>query len=339
MVQNKKIILSPLDWGLGHATRCIPLIRKLLENNNEVWVAGNETCKSLILEEFPNIPFLDLPGYRIQYANTARKLPWVIGKQLLKIWKAVRHEHHWLQKAIETYHFELVISDNRFGFYSKKIPSIFITHQLNIQAPNRFLHRLANMLNHYYLKKFKACWIPDYDDRRLSGNLSFYEGTVPVTFIGPLSRFQKPNQVISKEIDYLFILSGPEPQRTLLEKKILEEFSHDAKRKVLVRGLPGEKENWVVSGFEIYNHCSLTELQELLSKTHWVISRAGYSSIMDYDALNCQAVLIPTPGQTEQVYLAQRFEAQKRFGIAFQTQPLRFQIEKYTINKSINNSL
>lgn len=322
MIQNKKIILSPLDWGLGHTTRCIPLIRSLLAHHNEVWLAGNHVAKNLFQEEFPELPFLDLPGYDIQYASSAKRLPWKLSKQLPKLYKAVRMEHCWLAEAIQTYQFNYVISDNRFGFYAKNTPSVFITHQLNIQAPNVWLHRMANFLNHHYLEQFDACWVPDYADARLSGTLSSYSGTQRVAFIGPLSRFKKPSLMPSKDIDILVVLSGPEPQRSLLEQKLLNELDAIPGSKVLVRGLPTNQSELIHDSFTIHNHVSSDILENLLLRSTLVISRAGYSSIMDYDALGCSALLIPTPGQTEQAYLAQHLSKQKQFFFATQETPL-----------------
>lgn len=335
MIQNKKIILSPLDWGLGHATRCIPLIRKLLANQNEVWVAGNEQALTLFRSEFPDLPFLVLPGYNMEYARSAGNLPWKIAMQLPKMYHAMRYENRWLDQMISKHDFQLVLSDNRFGFYSKRIPSIFITHQLQIQAPNRLLQWMANTMNHHYIRNFTSCWVPDYPGSVLSGQLSDATCPIPVEFIGPLSRFIPAGQNKKPDIQLLAILSGPEPQRSILEEKILRELSNIPGKNIIIRGKPNSKDALSSEAFEIFSHVTSPVLQDYIERSACILSRAGYSSIMDYTILGKTALLVPTPGQTEQEYLAKKLSTEGKFAMCYQEDDLAKAVQQFMAKQEI----
>jgi hypothetical protein len=147
-----RILVAPLDWGLGHATRCIPIIRELLVQDCDVWLAGEGAQEQLLKNEFPELPFLDLPGYRIRYAKTKRGLLWKMIQQGPKMQQAIRYEHRWLKKAVKEHGFDAVISDNRYGLYHSSVPSFFITHQLTIKSPlgkwtEKILQNTKNVLS------------------------------------------------------------------------------------------------------------------------------------------------------------------------------------------------
>ncbi|TMI85631.1 MAG: glycosyl transferase family 28, partial [Bacteroidetes bacterium] len=116
-LRKLRILVAPLDWGLGHATRCIPIIQHLLKADVEVWLAGEGAQEKLLADEFPDLPFLSLHGYRIRYARSAIGLVKNILFQAPKIVKAIRNENKWLAKMIDEHHFDAVISDNRYGLY------------------------------------------------------------------------------------------------------------------------------------------------------------------------------------------------------------------------------
>lgn len=304
-----RILLAPLDWGLGHATRCIPIIRELLAQNCDVWLAGEGIQKELLKTEFPDLPFLDLPGYRIRYAKTKRGLLWKMIRQGPKIRRAIQQEHQWLKKVVKEYSFDGVISDNRYGLYHSKIPSVFITHQLCIKTSvGRWTEKIVRKRNYRYINRFSGCWVPDADGSiNLSGELAHPEQkpVVPVRYIGLLSRFSK-QQIDEKKRHLLVILSGPEPQRSLLEEKIISEISHYNGTAAVVRGLPGSSSLIPSTNMlHFYNHLPAKELNEEMMKAEYIISRSGYSTVMDIVALQKKSILIPTPGQTEQEYLGE----------------------------------
>ncbi|HMR91038.1 MAG TPA: glycosyltransferase [Chitinophagaceae bacterium] len=306
--RKPRVLVAPLDWGLGHTTRCIPVIRELLNQNTDVWLAGDTVQQQVLSAEFPQLPFLHLPGYQVRYGRSRLGLLASLLRQWPRLKKMIRQEHEWLHKKTDECHFDAVISDNRFGLWHRKITSIFLTHQLTIINPlfgksSHFLQKI----NYRLLKNFDTCWIPDWPgEANLAGILSHPSLLPPVKlqYTGPLSRLQQPGAT-AMSADHLFIsLSGPEPQRSLLEEKILQEVTNYAGTIVMVRGLPLSKNMIPSTGrFVFYNHLPAAAYQEEMSKAAWVICRSGYSTVMDLAALNKRAVLIPTPGQPEQEYL------------------------------------
>ena len=301
---KSRILVAPLDWGLGHATRCIPIIYKLLEHGHEVFIGAEGTIKKLLQQEFPNIEYLPLKGYQINYSRTRRGLFLSMVKQIPKIITAITYEKRWLKQIIKRYKIDIVISDNRFGLYNKEVYSVFITHQLLIKSP--FLQTSLQRLNYHFINKYDECWVPDFNKPPyLAGILSHPKKipVAPVKYIGWLSRFGKPEKREQKYI--LILLSGPEPQRSILEKIMLDELERFSEPVLLVRGLPGNNSLLSVKGNVKYlNHLPAEQLEEAIVNASFVIARSGYSTIMDLLKLKKKAILIPTPGQTEQEYLA-----------------------------------
>lgn len=304
MLSGKTIFISPLDWGLGHSTRCVPIIKDLLKNNNVI-IGVSELNKFFFEEHFPTLQKIDLPSYNIQYS---KNLPvWLkVLFQFSKIKRVIDKENKLLKEIIKENKIDLVISDNRFGLYNKNVESIFITHQLNIMSPV-FLG-LATKKNQEYIHHFNKVWVPDHknENERIAGQLSNSKDIkIPVEYIGPQSALKdleiKPS---SKKIEYLVLLSGVEPQRSNLEKKLVEKFKDHDKKIVLVRG---SKSELVLSNknIEVFNFAFGAELKQLLITAETIICRSGYSTLMDLHVLGKKKmILIPTPGQTEQEYLA-----------------------------------
>jgi uncharacterized protein (TIGR00661 family) len=303
---DKKLLVAPLDWGLGHATRCVPIIRDLLNNNCEVWLAAEGAQEKLLREEFPLLPFLPLKGYRIKYAKNG-----MTGKLLIQIpsiLRSVKEENNWLKKQVARHGFDVVISDNRYGLYHEKVFSVFITHQLRIKSSlGKWSEDALQKWNYKLISKFNECWIPDEkEENNLAGELSHPAKlpSIPLKYIGSLSRFKKSD--IEEIKDHLLvILSGPEPQRTILENKIIDQIVNYPGTATIIRGLPGEK-NILLStnSIHFYNHLNTDELNKEMMRCEFIIGRSGYSTVMDIAALQKKSILIPTPGQTEQEYLA-----------------------------------
>ena len=212
------MLVAPLDWGLGHATRCIPIIRELLEQGCEVTIGSGPAAQKILQEEFPDLRFLPLLGYNVHYSRYRSFLPLVLLLQIPKLIFRVYFENRWLKKAIATYGFNAVISDNRPGLYHPGVKSVYITHQLCIKTGNRFTQWLAQKIHYRFIHRFSECWVPDLaGDLNLAGDLShpLIMPRVPVKYLGPLSRFEKKGA--EKKYDLAILLSGPEPQRTLFE--------------------------------------------------------------------------------------------------------------------------
>jgi UDP:flavonoid glycosyltransferase YjiC (YdhE family) len=312
-INKQRVLVAPLDWGLGHATRCIPIIESLLALGHQVILAGEGAVATVLHKEFPTLEIIPLKGYRVQYAKTGAGFILQIIKQIPRILKTIQAEHAWLDNIIEEKNIDLVISDNRYGLHTKKVPSVFITHQLNIKTANAFLDQLIRKVHYKYIDRFSVCWVPDAKgDKNLGGLLSHPTGLpkIPVHYMGLLSRCKKTNTAI--QFKYCFLLSGPEPQRTLLEEKILDQIVAINEPMVLVRGLPNAT-NYISTEANVmlYQYLNAEQLSEKIAASEWVICRSGYSSLMDLIAMHKKRILIPTPGQTEQVYLAQKLHDQQ----------------------------
>jgi len=313
-----RILVAPLDWGLGHATRCIPVIYELIRQNVEVWLACEGHQEILLKKEFPGIPFLFLRGYRVTYGPATGLLRSVLW-QIPRILRCIREEHEWLQQAVKTYQFSAVIADNRYGLYHSNIPSVFITHQLCIKSPfGKWSERILQKKNYGFVNRFSECWIPDEENENgLAGQLSHPSSlpSIPVHYLGVLSRLKKLE--IEEKKRHLFIsLSGPEPQRSSFEEKIIHAIAHYNGTATIVRGLPGEKA-LIPSTNDIYfyNHLPSDELNKEMQKAEFVISRSGYTTVMDIATLEKKSILIATPGQTEQEYLA-KYLTEKKIAIS-----------------------
>lgn len=311
-----KVLVAPLDWGLGHATRCVPIIKALLKANADVVLAGNDAAKKIFKTEFPSLKFLDLKGYEIKYGKTSSGFLTKMLLQAPKLSLATKDENKRLKEIISKEKIDAVISDNRLGFYSDSIPCVFITHQLNIKTGIAAIDKLVRKINYSFINKFNECWIPDYEgENNLSGGLSHGDNKPKtiVTYIGPLSRLQK-SQCLEEE--RLFItLSGPEPQRTIFENIIFSQVKDINIPTTIVRGLPNGTDEILLPNklVEVYNHLPSDEFNKMLSGAKYVIARGGYSTIMDLAIIQKKALLVPTPGQTEQEYLCGYLSGKKYF--------------------------
>ena len=304
---NPHILVAPLDWGLGHATRCIPIIQELIRQGCEVSLAGEGAQEILLKKEFPLLPFLPLAGYRVRYSGNGRNMVWKMIGQAIRLREAIQYENEWLKDKITEAGFDAVISDNRYGLYNKKIPSVFITHQLTIKSPWRWTEGILQKQNYRYINRFTECWVPDEEGPcNLAGVLSHpvKKPASPLYYIGHLSRL-KMKGIAEIKNHLLILLSGPEPQRSIFENKIIKQISLYPATAVVLRGLP-EATSVIPStnSIHIYNHLSGEELNTEMGKAAFVIARSGYSTLMDAMALKKKCILVPTPGQTEQEYLA-----------------------------------
>ena len=321
-ISRKTVLVAPLDWGLGHTTRCIPIITALLKYNFKVLIAAEGNSAHVLTKEFSGLQIIKLEGYRITYSRKKSFFNAKIFLQIPKIIKAIKREHLWLVQQINEHKIDIVISDNRYGLYNSNIKSVFITHQLAVETGNVFTNRFVQKLNYKFINKFDTCWVPDgKTPNDLAGKLSNPQKlpTVPVNYIGNLSRFKKRES--NKHIDLLVLISGPEPQRTILENKLLSQMNELEYEMVLVRGLPGvdDKLSCYNKKIKTYNHLPAEELGYVIQSSKIVVARSGYSTIMDLVALQQKAILIPTPGQTEQEYLAEYLSERKYFVAAKQS--------------------
>ena len=226
--KTKKVLICPLNWGLGHASRIIPIINELIQHKFNILIGADGYALELLKQEFPALNFIKFPSFKITYGKR-KSLVFKIILQIPKIIFGILKEHLELKRIISQYSIDLVISDNRYGLWNKKITSIFITHQIGIKLPGslRFLEPGIYKLNKQVISRYNQCWIPDYEDSRynLTGDLTHkYKLPDNTKFIGPLSRFAKYSEIKPNiknyKYDLIVILSGPEPQRTIFEEYI-----------------------------------------------------------------------------------------------------------------------
>lgn len=306
-LHNKKVLICPLNWGLGHAARCIPIAYEFQRQGYTVDFASDGEPLELLRKEFPMARFFELPGFGITYPTNNIVIN--VGRKMMKFVTAIREEHNTLLEIVQGEGYDIVISDNRFGCYTPETYNIFITHQVNILTPGGILDPAVNAFNHHYIRKYDECWIPDFaDPPGLSGQLGHGLQLSHTRYIGPVSRFIKEGR---RPVRYKLtaVLSGPEPQRTVLEQKLCEQMPKLPFLTALVGGVVSTDSTDLNEGnMTYYPYLTSRELNELMLESEFIVCRGGYTTIMDLVALGKKAICIPTPGQTEQEYLTRIYE-------------------------------
>ncbi len=297
------------------------MITRLLDAGFPVVVAAGGRPLEFIRKEFPGLPLIEFGGEKVRYPERGSMVKAML-TMAPRLLAGIRREHRLLKTIAAETGAGLIISDNRYGCWHRDIPSVFITHQLDIRVP-RYLapvRWLLRRLNRRFMAKYTECWIPDFEMHRgLAGDLSHPAALPPRThYIGILSRFTTVRRPFFPDaipgFDLLVMLSGPEPQRSILEEKILHQLVSLDMQVAMVRGMPESDEAYVLDGrIHVFAHLDTGKLGELLSRSALVICRSGYSSIMDMVTLGKRAIFIPTPGQTEQEYLARYLMEKKIF--------------------------
>ena len=303
----KNILVAPLNWGLGHATRCIPIIRELEKNGFMPILASDGVALQLLQKEFPHLQSLELPSYEIEYAKNGADFKWKLIKNSPKMIEAIFAEKKIVKKWIAEFNLQGIISDNRLGVHSKKIPSVFMTHQLNVLSGKTTW--ISSKLHQHFIKKFTECWIPDIQENpNLTGKLGHLKkSSLNLKYLGPLSRLEKRELPI--KYDLMVILSGPEPQRTFLEQKLKNEVRLFAGKVLFIKGIiESEQKKEQDENVTYYNFMTSSEIENAFNESEIVLCRSGYTTVMDLAKLEKKAFFIPTPGQFEQEYLAKRLK-------------------------------
>jgi len=318
-LKKKRILVSPLDWGLGHASRDVPLIKNLLEKNNEVIIGGDGASLEFLKIEFPHLEVIPIPSHKFVYSKLFPAWFMII-VQIPVFIKGIIKENRFLKNIIHHHDLDLVISDARYGLWSHQIPSVIITHQVRIMMPRFFkaFEYLINPINLLALDKFSQHWIPDIPGNfNLSGNLSHNTKLISDSvYIGFLSGLEENNiaPIPSEKYDIVVLLSGPEPQRSVLENKITGQLLKQNRKSLIIGGKTGVKTMQDLSeSCKRISFLSGNKLYNILKNSNYLICRSGYSTIMDLVKMKKTAFLIPTPGQTEQEYLARHLQEQGLF--------------------------
>ncbi len=301
-------MVAPLNWGLGHATRCIPIINNLILQGYTPIIASDGNALQLLKKEFPTLKALELPSYEIEYPENGTDFKWKMIKNMPKMYDAITREKKLVKSWVKEFELSGIISDNRLGVRSKKIPSVFITHQLNVLTGNTTW--ISSKLHQLVIHKYAECWVPDFSEfPNLTGKLGHLD-TVDshIRYIGPLSRFEKKPTEIKNNL--LVVLSGPEPQRTQLEKKLSSELLKFEGKILFVRGVVETEQRFRENeNITFVNFMTSRDLEKAFNESEIVLCRSGYTTIMDLAKLGKKAFLIPTPGQYEQEYLAKKLKA------------------------------
>lgn len=318
----KRVLVCVLDWGLGHATRSVPVIRELRAQGADVLMASSGAAGQLLREEFPELSYHELPGYRPRYPHTGSMIM-AMARQLPRFHRVIRQEHEELEALVKNLRIDIVISDNRFGCYSRQVPSVFVTHQVCIRLASRWrwVETMVNAWQRQYINRYASVWVPDTPGIDLT--TGFMTSRVPVLYIGWLSRFGKTGPA-SQRRAIVAVVSGPEPQRSLFAERLRVQLGASGEKSLLVLGLPGEPARRLEGNLEIVNHLPAGELEAALRSADLVIARSGYSTIMDMIALGRNAAFVPTPQQPEQIYLARMLYES---GIAFCQDQENFTVE------------
>lgn len=317
---HRTILVAPLDWGLGHATRCIPIVQYFQRHNWKIVFAcpPNSAHYALLSREFPDATFVPLFGYNVQYARSRTFFMPKMFLQLPKIRWAIKKENRWLKNFVQNNPVDLIFSDNRYGLYYPDIPCIFMTHQLEVVLPKQHQQHIAQKIFYKYINRFRQCWIPDFDKDGIAGTLSHPEKlpSIPVFYIGLLSRLGYKMEADPVYL-FLILLSGPEPQRSILEEQMLHIAGRLPGKILIVRGTPNQYTTpFVPENCTIVNHLPNDDMRKAFAVSQYIISRSGYTTVMEILAWQKKSILIPTPGQPEQEYLGKELLA-KHYAYTF----------------------
>ena len=303
-----KIAFGVCSLGIGHATRSLPVIKKLVDEGHEVVIISHDRALSLLKRELPDLKYYDVPDYPIQYTEKAHQfIPYIIANSH-RIIKSMIEYHRVFLSLDSRENFDIIVSDSRYDIFNRFKPSFLIMHQLRIMLKSSVMRGGTMIYNSYMSKFFRKIIVPDFQNNSLSGQMSHNVRFIPnekIEYVGPLSSFKNRN--LDRDIDVLISISGPEPQRTLFEKIVLSQLEDINGHVIVTLGRP-ESIHSEEKNVEIYSFLPSEKREEIMNRAKVVISRSGYSTIMDLAVVGGKAGFVPTPGQPEQRYLAQHLK-------------------------------
>ena len=325
------VLITPQHWGLGHITRSIPVIRYFVDRGDQVCLACSGAGIELLQKEFPQLKCYELIDYAVKYPSKNMVINMMF--YLFNIHKAIIVEHFQIKKICKTKNIDLVISDARLGAFQSKIKSVIISHHLHFPIGVWLFEKVSALWIDFFYKRFDELWIPDISgEQNLSGSLAHQYKWSKKHFIGAISRFNKLN--LPNKYDIAVVLSGPEPQRSYLEEILLNQLNaFTDKRIIIVRGISSPLTS--PSKFETINLAGSEQLNTIISSSDLIICRSGYTSLLDLHKLHKKALLIPTPGQPEQIYLAEELMRKKLF---YQVSQDNIQLSKDIPNALLYNA-
>lgn len=309
-----KVFVAPLDWGLGHATRCAPVVQKFLDKGCDVELAVVKSNASILREMFPDVRQRLAPSYNVVYPKHGYNMGLWLVKNSAHLKAVMRAEHHYAEEMVERHHYDIIVSDNRFAFYSKNAYSVYMTHQRRIAFPKAFkmFETVGEKWHAAMMRNFDEVWIPDLPDfPGYAGKLSHTSYCPrPLQFVGALSRFMLQKSIsaesASRDLKIVAVISGVEPARTRFESQLCTVLAHIPGKHVMILGKPHETANtWTEGNITFYNHLPSEAFARIARRAEWVVSRGGYSTVMDMAVLSAKCIFVPTPGQYEQIVLAE----------------------------------
>ena len=356
-IKSSRVLVAPLNWGLGHATRCVPIIERLLAEGHEVVIAADGYPLRFLRREFPHLDWVKFEGLKVEYADGQSQVGAML-RLLPRFLRDIWREHKRLKEIMRMYDVDMVVSDNRFGLWCRGVYSVYMTHQLMVKMPRglEWMEWAVWRFHRWFIKHYDECWVPDIEgEGNLSGDLSHkYPLLENTKFIGVLSRFSSEKVEwedvrveaealgLQQRYDVVAVLSGPEPHRSNLEQEITDnrlqiiegqqstvnsqqtltpseqssrppktggqyKIVNSQQSLLIVQGLPEDDLRLAEhrDGVDYIPHLPTRLLQWYMQEAEEIVCRSGYSSIMDLHTIGRKAHLIPTPGQTEQIYLAE----------------------------------
>ena len=317
-----KVLVAPLDWGLGHATRCIPVVREFLRQGAQVELAVVKANARLLREAFPDLRQRLAPSYNVVYPRHGYNMGLWLLKNSVHLNSVMRFEHRFVEELVARYHYDLILSDNRFGFYSRNAKSIYMTHQRRIAFPKALsaVEPLGQLWHASVMKRFDEVWVPDYETPPgLAGNMSHVAHCPrPLKYVGALSRFSEIDEakvddstdcvgVLSGSVPsfkFVAVVSGVEPARSRFEEKLKQAFLKISGNHCIIQGRPAAGiKTWTEGNVQFFTHLPDADFAKVVQGAEWVVSRGGYSTVMDMAYLGAKCVFVPTPGQYEQIVL------------------------------------
>ncbi len=305
------ILVSPLDWGLGHATRLVPVVRMLMSRGHNVFLAGSGNSLRILMAEFPRLTIVSLPSFNPTLSRKNSQF-WPLGRQVPSFLLCMKREYRATQRIVRRCSIDMIISDNRYGVRSPRCRSYIITHQFQPHVAEgcpKGLERVVAKFIGRWLSKFDMVLVPDtaIDGTGLAGDLSVPTSSrLKVKPVGVLSRLSHAEGEKLPAVDWLGIVSGPEPQRSMFEAILRDKFKRNKGRCVIVCGRPNDDFSDKLDGnIQLISHCDARREAGLINSAKHIVCRSGYSTVMDLELMHRKAILVPTPGQAEQEYLAQ----------------------------------
>ena len=314
MAKKKHILITVLHWGLGHAVRCIPIIKHFSDLSCKVSIASDGQGLYFLKGQFPELDYFELPSYQISYPTRNIYLNLAIKSPSILL--AITKEHKAIKKLHAAHQFDAIVSDNRYGCYHKSVPSILITHQVNLIGNNLSIQKTGSLMHHGLIKQFDFVWVPDVKKAPgLTADMGHGNFNFPIQYLGLLSDLKKNVEPENSKRALIIVLSGPEPQRTKLENLLLTELQYFEEDVLLVRGLVGETKELSHDHprLKVVNFLNRSNIQKELNASKVLLCRSGYTSLMDLAKIKMPAILIPTPGQPEQEYLSKKLSDQGIF--------------------------